>query len=266
VIDVIMIAFGKFTDANQFPLVIWESGDELKQPPPSAEPQPQADPVSPSDTAYDEIPMAQNAPMETPSGNVYRETESPILTPYGPVADFDPFAWIFAFIGNTCLLLALLCGAFVALHVPGLIAAGLPDPSLAQALDEFFGYPNWPGLLETIGIWIATAFVVSAATFIILARRKSSIFHIVRAVAGIGGLLSSLGFLSDATHRVYDTETIDLFRSGQMGPALEMMFQRVVVEEIIAGLVIFILSVVLLAWPARAKPSIVLPDSAEQGD
>lgn len=269
VIDVIMIAFGKFNDANGYPLVIWESADELKKNQPAGNPQAEQAPVSPAPETPIETPPSQEIPEETDSGNYFGDSETPFPTPYGPVADYDPFAWLFSFIGNTCLLVALVCGAFVALHIPGLIAAGLPDPSLAHELDEFFGYPNWPGLLERIGIWIAAAFVALAATFIVLARRKTSIIHIVRAVIGIGGLLSSLGLLSDSTTgNAYEPAVIEKFRNGQVGPALEMLFQRVREDQIIASLVIFVLSVVILAWPARSKPSYPLPDAdpIEPGD
>ena len=261
VIDVIMIAFGKFTDANQYPLIIWENADELKQTPAHFNPQPEAAPEPPVDngTADSDKPQETLEP-ETPFDNELRHEDSNISTTFGPVGEYDPFSWIFAFIGNVSLLAALVCGAFVALHTPGLIAAGLPDPDLARELDKFFGYRNWPGLLETIGIWVTGVFVVVAATFIILARRKTSFFHIIRAVLGIGCLLISLGCLSEVPyHNAYDSVVIEMFRSGQIGPALELLFQRMSEEALIYTLIAFIISIVILAWPARRKPVYPLP-------
>ena len=67
--------------------------------------------------------------------------------------------------------------------------------------------------------------VILAAIFVIIARRKSGPFHIIRAVIGMLGLLLALAAFSDAMPRQYPQEAIDMLNNHQLGPALEKLLK-----------------------------------------
>ena len=122
-------------------------------------------------------------------------------TSHGPAVQAQPrrqwsfFAGLLAFIGYILLMVGLLIGLGFSLHVPWLIASGVPDPYVAQNLEREFGYADWPALVERIGWIVCAAFLLLAMIFLVLARRRHGIVHLVRAVAGIVLLTVSLACL-----------------------------------------------------------------------
>ncbi|MHC4638155.1 MAG: protein kinase domain-containing protein [Planctomycetota bacterium] len=167
--------------------------------------------------------------------------------------DFNPFGFLLSSIGYIFLLVAILVGLAIALHLPAMVAAGLPDPDIAEDLNELFGYTGWPQLLERIGLVVVCILLLLAAVFVIIARRKSGPFHIIRAVLGMLGLLLALTLFSDAMPRQYPQEVVNMLNNEQLGPALEKLLKSTGDEELVFALIFVVVSVVILAWPPRRK-------------
>jgi len=246
-IDVIMIILGQFKDCYGRRLTIWENTGE------------------PKDIAYaNEAAQAQNNAVgftdKTQSQDSEKDADDQhagdssarIIMMPSAFQDFHPFGFLLSSIGYIFLLVAILVGLAIALHLPAMVAAGLPDPSLAKELDKLFGYTGWPQLLEHIGIAVVTILLVLAVIFIIIARRKSGPLHIIRAVLGLLGLLAALLFLSEGLPR-YPQEVIDMLNSDQLGPALEKLLKSTGEDEAVMALILVVVSVIILAWPPRQK-------------
>jgi len=223
-IDIIRILTGQFTDRYGRKLIHWTDKNETANTPSVAQ-----IPVEPTPDSSTQIVMMPSA-----------------------YQGFNPFRFLLSSIGYIFLLLAMIVGLGVALHVPAMIAAGLPDPSVAKELEKIFGYPGWPQLLERIGLAFAAIFLLIAAISVIIARGKSGPFHIIRAVLGMLGLMLALGLFSDAMPKHYPPETIAMLSNGQLGPALEKIFKSPGEEEAMA-IIFLVVSVVILAWPAKQK-------------
>ena len=177
---------------------------------------------------------------------------------------FDPMGILLSTVGYVFLLVGILVGLAIALHLPAMVAAGLPDPSLARELDELFGYSGWPRLLERIGLVAVCTFVLLAAILVIIARRKAGPFHIVRALAATAGLLLALATFSEAMPNHCPQEAITMLNNHQLGPALEKLMQASNGEPAAIAVVVFLASVVLFAWPPRRKQPVLQTIGQEQ--
>jgi TM2 domain-containing membrane protein YozV len=246
-IDVIMIILGQFKDCYGRRLTIWENFGEQKDfayANEAARPQNNA-------AGFTEKTQSQDSQKDAVDQHPDDSSTRIIMIP-SPFQDFHPFAFLLSSIGYIFLLVAILVGLAVALHLPAMIAAGFPDPSLAKELNHLFGYTGWPQLLEHIGIAVVTILLVLAVIFIIIARRKSGPFHIIRAVLGLLGFLAALLFLSECLPR-YPQEVIDMLNSNQLGPALEKLLKSTGEDEAVMALILFVASVIILAWPPGQK-------------
>lgn len=229
-IDIIMILTGRFKDRYGRRLTIWDNENRIK------------------------VPRGESNEQAGEQGQA--SPSSQIVMMPSAFQDFNPFSFLFSSIGYIFLLVAIVVGLGIALHLPAMVAAGLPDPSVAKELDKLFGYTGWPQLLERIGLAAVTILLLLAAVFVIIARRKSGPVHIIRAVLGMLGLLFALLAFSDAMPRRYPQETIDMLNNNQLGPALEKLLRITDVEIAIIALILVIVSVVVLAWPPRQKQPI----------
>ena len=98
------------------------------------------------------------------------------------------------FVGNlfvgtslaTLLIIATAAGLFLALDIPGMMAAGIPDRDIPREMAREFGFSRWPQLLRGIGYVAAWVPIMMAAVVLIVSRRGSSGMHILRGVAGVG--------------------------------------------------------------------------------
>lgn len=230
-IDVILILAGRFKDRYGRRLLIWDTENTLNVP------------------KQDTNGRAADQPQTKPSSQIVMMPSA-----YEP---FNPFAFLLSSIGYIFLLVAILVGLAIALHLPALVAAGLPDPDLAEELNELFGYTGWPQLLERIGLAVVTILLLLAAIFIFIARRKSGPVHIIRAVLGMLGLLFALLFFSEAMPRQYPREAINMLNNRQLGPALEKLLRISGKDEAVIALILVVVSVVVLAWPPRQKQPVL---------
>ncbi|MHC4424903.1 MAG: protein kinase domain-containing protein [Planctomycetota bacterium] len=254
-IDVIMIVVGQFKDRYGLPLVIWQDETELgtQKPSPAAQP-----PVVERDVA---AAIAQ--PREAVQSPSVEDLPTP-PAPYVPATTviyepFHPFAFLFSGIGFILTFAAIVAGLAVGLHIPRFVAAGWPDADLATELEQFFGYSGWPELVMRLGTIIVVILLLLAAIFTIIGRRHLGARHLIRVVLGLGGFVLAMITFSDAMSGRYFQEVVDLLNSQQIGPAFEKLLRSTQNEEALLAGVLFLVSVVVLAWPPNRRQMILTP-------
>lgn len=263
-IDVIMILVGQFKDRYGLPLVIWHDREELSASAPGAGPSgPQLTPdhgLSPDkdqqkEAARTPIAATQEAPKPP---TAFMPTAAVVYEP------FHPLAFLFSGIGFVLTFAAIIAGLVVGLHVPHFIAAGLPDPSLGQELERLFGYAGWPELAMRLGTILVVILLLFAAVFVIIGRRHLGARHLMRAVLGLTGFVFVLLAFSDAMAGHYFQDVVNLLNAKQIGPAFEKLLSSTHNGEALFAGVLFLLCVVVLAWPARQRQTILTP-ALDQG-
>jgi TM2 domain-containing membrane protein YozV len=263
-IDIIMIAVGQFKDRYGLPLVIWHDREELSaetvlQPsrPHPAEAAPSSNHGLEAPDAAAQVPAAsaQDAP-KPPS--TYVPTTAVFYEP------FHPLAFLSSGIGFILTFLAIIAGLIVGLHVPHFIAAGLPNPNLGQELERLFGYSGWPDLATRLGMILVVLLLLLAAVFVIIGRRHLGACHLMRAVLGLTGFGCVLLVFSDAMSGHYFQDVASLLNSKQIGPAFETLLRSIHNGEALFAGILFLLCVVILAWPAR-RQQVAWPPALNQG-
>ncbi|MCK5711141.1 MAG: NINE protein, partial [Hyphomicrobiaceae bacterium] len=135
IVDIIMILSGRFRDCYGYPLVMWESPDELKNRAGSYQPikedgavQPPTSPGEPHAVAEEYSEQIPNAVGEVPPQPGMDRVSPVPSNMIGPrySEPFNIVSFLFSWVGTTFLLLAFLVGLALALHVPAVIAAGIP--------------------------------------------------------------------------------------------------------------------------------------------
>jgi hypothetical protein len=255
IIDVIMILVGQFKDRYGLPLVIWQDEGELgaKKPGPISRP-----PVAERDVA---AAIVQPAEASQPASA--KDSPTP-PAPYVPATTvvyepFHPFAFLFSGIGFILTFAAIVAGLAVGLHIPWFVAAGWPDADLATELEQFFGYSGWPELVMRLGTILVVVLLLLAAIFTIIGRRHLGARHMMRAVLGLMALFCVLLLFSDAMSGYYFEDVVSMLEAQQIGPAFEKLLRSPQSEEALFAGVLFLVSVVVLAWPARQRQMILTP-------
>ena len=109
-----------------------------------------------------------------------------------------------------------------------------------------------------LGIIITFILLLLAAIFIIIGRRHLGALHLIRALLGLMGFLFAFLFFADAFPNDYTVGFNELLNSGQAGPAFDMLLNSIG-EEIIVAAIIFLISIMILAWPPRRKQAVLAP-------
>jgi len=135
------------------------------------------------------------------------------------------------------LLVALAIGVVMAMDVPGMLAAGVPDTGIPAHITQGLGFDGWPHLFRIVGNGVGLATLLLAALVLIVARRRTYGLHMMRAMAGVAVFGLSLMLLGRALsggewHRVpggaaleaSSFESADARDPGYVGP------QRVVIH------------------------------------
>ncbi len=250
-IDVILIIAGGFRDKNELPLTVWHHDDEtasVAAPPQAAAAQ------TPAAAVHGEQAMPAVEPPKPQQVN-YRPPSWPSYASSGSVYQpFDPVGGLLAAVGHILVLAAMLIGLAIGLHLPAVVAAGWPNPEIAQNLNQVFGYTGWPALLENAGFITIVVLLALATVLIMIGRRKSGPVHMLRAVAGLVGFFWAIQlFRSEVVSYDYVQGIIDQIQMNQVGPALEKLFGVFSQEEAIVAGVIFLVSALIMAWPPRRR-------------
>ena len=248
IIDVIMILVGQFKDRYGLPLVIWQDNVEFNAKTPNAKPAGQ----------WHGLPARENtAKMAVPPGASPAQPPPTAPTTTVVYEPFHPFAFLFSGIGFILTFLAIVVGLAVGLHFPHFVAAGWPDPKLAAELERFFGYPAWPELVMRLGTIIVVILLLLAAVCIIIGRRHLGAGYLIRGALGLTGFFFVLLVFSDSMSGYYFQEVVNMLNSQQIGPAFEKLLRSTHNEEALFAGVLFLVSVVVLAWPPRRRETII---------
>jgi TM2 domain-containing membrane protein YozV len=255
-IDVIMICVGSFEDCYGFPLVNWYD-EEVKVKTPTAQVADQVGVVRQDVAAANDrqaeavqVPAAEASPAKPASA---APTTTVVYEP------FHPLAFLFSGVGFILTFLAIVAGLAVGLQLPHFVAAGLPDPKIATAFEQFFGYSDWPELVMRMGTIIVVILLLLAGIFTIIGRRHLGARHMFRAVLGLIAFFCVLLVFSDAMSGSYFQEVVDMLNSQQIGPAFDILLRSTHNEQAAFAGVLFLMSIVVLAWPARSRQTILTP-------
>jgi serine/threonine protein kinase len=288
IIDVIMILTGHFTDKYGCELVIWENKDELRKDPelvsrlyhPAAAPaaggyqqaaaggfrQNEAHRVTVEPAPRGDEPSPRGevaAAAGTDSGGSWARASGHLDSFARRAESLHPMAFLLSFVGGLLLFAAIVAGLAMALHVPALLAAGVPDPEIAKDFEEAFGYKGWPGLLEKIGFIVSAVLMVVAASCMILARRRFGAAYMTRAALGMLGFILALLALSASLPSTYPPEVVTKLQNEQLGPALEQLFEASSTTPAVFAAIFFVLSLIVLVWPPRKeKGELAMPADA----
>jgi hypothetical protein len=93
-----------------------------------------------------------------------------------------------------------------------------------------------------------------------MGRRRSGAAHLIRAVIGLGGFLAAIQFFRSEALSERDTRSIvELLQQNQVGMALERLLGALSQEEMVFAGVIFLVSILVLAWPPRRQTPVLAP-------
>jgi hypothetical protein len=245
-IDIILILTDSFRDAQDRLLLYWIEPSTVSPLPIPAIPEVGATetppPVSP--------PAVEDNRPAAPGADAPRSKTSVIAMPRVP---FHPLAALLAIFGYILILMAAVVACMQALHLPFLFALGGPAEAVAE-IHEFFGYQNWPHLVERIAFVISLTALVLAGVIVAVARRSTGSWHMMRAVIGIGLLgLTLYPFCNIVPwHYFSDSGAQALWSNGQIGQAMEHMLNHAQNHLAIWAGVLFVAALVCLLWPPKA--------------
>jgi serine/threonine protein kinase len=255
-IDLIMIITGHFKDRYDLPLVVWMDKEELKKdktPAKSAVPARAAEPKAVTAEKPAQKPQPALA-AQTPKQQAPHPPTTTVI--YQP---FHPLAFLSSGVGFICTVLAVIIGVITALHLPHFIAAGWLDTSLATEAEQFFGYAQWPELVVRLGTIITVVLLLLAAVFMVMGRRHLGIRHLFRSVLGLGGLFFAILLFIDCIGGYRFRNIRESLDSRQIGPAFERLLDSCTSEEAVFAAFVFLVSIIILAWPPRRKQIVTTP-------
>ncbi len=258
-IDILMIAAGAFKDRNGLPVENWHGASASAVAVPhrpatavAASAKPGPEPAVGSSEPQDVA--ASPARNEPPSAPVYTGSGTIIYEPW------HPFSGLICALGHILVLAAVLVGLAIGVHLPVLVAAGWPDPAIAQDLEVFFHSSAWPRIVEQGGVWLVVLLLFLAAVLIMIGRRRYGPAHLIRALLGLGGVFWAIQlFGNEAMSSSEAQEVANRLQQNETGLALERLFEAVSQEEAIFAGVIALISIFIMAWPPRRPTPIYAP-------
>lgn len=258
-IDFIMIIMGSFKDRYGLPLVMWFDKDEINNKAPGSNFNAPVNEYKYTAPEYKEPvenykePAIDKQSVYTPQ--MQEQTSSRPFTSSIISGQFHPFSYLCSGIGYILIFAALLISIAAGLHLPAFIATW-------QGRTEF---QHWPEYLIGLGPVIVFIMVIIAAVLIVISRRYSGAFHLIRALLGMIGVFFALLFFSTGTANRYYWDQIDSkLKSGQNVEAFNDMIRYSIDGIFLFFAFIFLVSIVILAWPVSRKQTI-LTNSQSQG-
>jgi TM2 domain-containing membrane protein YozV len=253
-IDIILIITGSFSDIDGRLVENWDTGSNNATPPGRGHNQQPANQQAAAAKQPDQQTVSDAPALYTQTGT------QPIVVqmPRERVGLVSGTCSVF---GGIFILLMLIAGLMAAVHVPSIVKASAPGWEGITELDQIFEGSNWPAMFESILWIISLAFGFAAVIFKAFGRRVAGVWHMLRGLVGIAGCMVSIAVLNDAFSRFNHNIPI-----ANPGMALEKMMSSVIAEALILAAIFFIISVVLLAWPAKKKePRYISVDNSNGG-
>ncbi len=256
IIDFVMILTGQFKDRYGLPLVVWQDKEELKDNKFKAKPAMPAYAAEPKAVMTERSAQKAQAAAaaHAPKPQAPRMPTTTVI--YQP---FHPFAFLSSGVGFICTVLAVTIGAITGLHLPHFVAAGWLNTSLASEAEQFFGYPQWPELVLRLGTITTVVLLLLAAVFMVIGRRHLGIRHLMRAIFGLGALFFAIMLFTEGIEGYPFGKVQESLNSGQIGPAFERLLDCCTGEEAIFAAFIFLVSIIILAWPPRRNQIVTTP-------
>jgi hypothetical protein len=163
-------------------------------------------------------------------------------------------------IGIAALFVAYAIAFGLALDLPGMIAAGLPDPHVREGIQrDIFNNsePNWPAVLRDFFTVIVSVLGAVALAAFIFARRRANWLHILRAPIGVVGMLLSTGFLYQIVHLRQPWSQIGSGPTPRAWPAMRELLRCFNTPEVALFVLFMVAAATILCWPRRraAYPS-----------
>ena len=251
IIDLILIITGQFKDRYGKPIEIWLDKEELRArkrgPTVAAEaPVPGCD-VAAAISHQAEEPHSPAAEYSPPQPAPAMPTASVMFE------RFHPLAFLFAGIGFILTFLAMAVGLAHALHIPDFMAT---DPGLARDLEDVLG-SNWPQIIGDMAKILFIVLMLPAAVCISLGRRHLGARHLIRGILGLGGLLAAVLMLADGMYWGFHRRGAVNYE--EFGSVLERVLKGLQSEGALFAAILFVAAVVILAWPARTRKTILTP-------
>jgi hypothetical protein len=165
-------------------------------------------------------------------------------------------AWV---VGVTFLLVSFALAFLLAIDIPGMLSAGLPDPQLSLELErDVFGgnVPDWPDVIREIATVLLWVFAAVAVVGLVVARRRSNGLHILRGVVGVIVLVACSGFLYN------EIRPRNPWQHGHFGPvnpnhsgwqAVRALLDCFSTPGAGAFVVATAVALMLLVWPRRKR-------------
>ena len=225
IIDIVLICTGNFRDKQGRIVWDWEHKGGRRPLPP--DPQPQARPSSPGDS------FASLA---------------------NSIAEFQPISFLLSTAGNVLLLGAMLLCFLAAADLPGIIIADVFDEGMGARIARDTGFTDWPEMFSTIGNIISTVMVSFATLALVLARRGSGVVHMmIRPILGAPGMVGAAFSLGYSFSSVRWPAVAEQFRAGSFGGGWDLIMRSMDEGLVIFGVALLLVSILILAWPARKK-------------
>jgi hypothetical protein len=251
-IDLILTITGQFRDRYGRPLEVWLDKSELDTKTPDTNVAAAA-PAAPGPDA--EMPAQQQQSEDAQPAATRDFTPQPAPATWASSAMFErfhPLAFLFSGLGFILTFVAVAVGLFCALHIPYFMSTG--DPQMVADLENALG-SNWPKLLTDMARIVFIVLMLPAVLCLSIGRRHLGASHLIRGILGLGGLLGAVLMLAQGMQWSFR----GVVNFEKFGPVLERVLQGLQREEALFAAVLFIVSVVILAWPARQKKVMPTP-------
>jgi serine/threonine protein kinase len=234
---------------------LWRMAIPTNGSPASAGPTPPPGSPAPQPAGTPEItPESTNAPAAVRTSS-YVSPPAPSQPPRARRRERDVITFIANLAGGLILTSAFIFMLSIAIDVPQMVAAGVPDQSLADELrrDVFGqGVEDWPALVRNIVSPISLILFFAAGACLLIARRRRNGWHLLRGLVGVVGFAFACTPLAaefaskKPWHRLSDIPSFN--RSG-------WTVVQVFVDTLQGGAILFgfmlLASLALLLWPSR---------------
>jgi hypothetical protein len=187
--------------------------------------------------------------------------------------------FLLASVGWLLLLAAVVLGLGVAVDLPGMIAAGVVDPHLAEDLSreaQRMQVEDWQRLMRTLLVVFVGVGMFLSMVFFMMARRTAGAGHMIRSIMGVSSVIVALVLLYTglAGHwvaiRVGQGPGMPPAPMDVMGPmvphvpmvtqgpvsvpaSVDAFFNQAQGVPVFFAAVVMILAMVFLLWPAGRK-------------
>lgn len=236
-IDVILIVSGSFRDGYGRRLITWLSADELRT------------------LNHNELTALQrdatDEDLSTPRPHPFFER----LAGTRWFAERGPCV-LLALPAYVMLLVGLLIAGAMALDVPAMFAAGIPDRTVDEAMIAALNMQDWPTLAHRLLDLPAALMMTFGALLLTVSRWHNRWWHVAMPLVTVVGLLVSYVLFMDA----YDMQTTwvkaaEFVEVGQHGAAISRVLDGVTDRGFVVALPLMLVSLGLLLVPGRSRAS-----------